>query len=179
MLPLGYMYKRISPRPKWLDAEHVVDVVSLSDCTSPNFTDWFSNTEHNGYYLFDSPEMIESLAKDYGVPLEGLSLLYFEAFEHEYDEEDHRWSAFAPNPTFATAVQAPAQPSLRGFDIACFESGGPPGCSPLSCNGLANSIPTDEHCLIRTLEEARDALEQGRIQACEPGPYRIIAVYAV
>jgi hypothetical protein len=179
MLPLGYTCKRATARPEAFPPQHVADILSLSDCISHNFTDWYSNEEHNGYYLFDSPSVIASLAEEYGVPLTGSRLLYFEAFEHEYDEEKGSWSPFSPNPSFVTHVEVPERKVLQGFDVACFEAGSAPGCSPLSCNDLANSIPVNEHCLIRTLEEARDALEQRRFEKGEPGPYRIVAVYTV
>jgi hypothetical protein len=172
------MYKHIMERPEWLHVVDVADVFSLSNCVSRNFTDYFSNSKHNGHYLFDSPSIIESLAGEHGVSLAGLRLLYFEAFEHEYDEEKRSWSAFSPDAAYVTNVQVPSNGVLRGFDVTCFD-GAAPGCSPLSCNYLARTIPTNEHCLLPSLEDARNALEQGQFKQGEPGPYRIIAVYTV
>jgi hypothetical protein len=48
----------------------------------------------------------------------------------------------------------------------------------LSCNGLAAEIETNQHCLLRSLEEAQQLLESGRFDNSEPGPFRILAVYS-
>jgi hypothetical protein len=35
---------------------------------------------------------------------------------------------------------------------------------PLSCNSLASDVEADQHCLLRSFEEARRLLEQGRFK---------------
>jgi len=44
-----------------------------------------------------------------------------------------------------------------------------PECSPLSCNGMAKEIRTNEHCLLATFEEAYDKLTNGAFKEAEPG----------
>jgi len=39
--------------------------------------------------------------------------------------------------------------------------------------------PAKEHCLLESLDDAKGILETDRLGPCEPGPYRIIAVYSV
>jgi hypothetical protein len=56
---------------------------------------------------------------------------------------------------------------------------GPHSHSPLSRNGVAAEVETNQHCLFRTLDEALAALASGAFNECEPGPYRIYAVYSV
>ena len=68
---------------------------------------------------------------------------------------------------------------LEGFDVATLSRHNKAECSPLSCNSLAKTIPTNEHCLIPTFEEAKDKLEQGLFDNSEPGPFRIVSVYSV
>ena len=55
MRPIGYMYKRVSAAPQWLNAPRVADVYALSGCVSENFADHINFWRHNGYWLFDSP----------------------------------------------------------------------------------------------------------------------------
>jgi hypothetical protein len=50
------------------------------------------------------------------------------------------------------------------------------GCSPLSCNGIAESIPVNEFCLIDDLESAVAAARRFGIEQPEPGPYVVIEV---
>jgi hypothetical protein len=53
-----------------------------------------------------------------------------------------------------------------------------PECSPLSCNSLAESIEVNEHCLLPSLEIAKQLLESGAFTDSEPGPFRVFGVYS-
>jgi hypothetical protein len=52
------------------------------------------------------------------------------------------------------------------------------GCSPLSCNGMAESIPVNEFCLIDDLETALAAARRFGVEQPEPGPFVIVEVLA-
>jgi len=52
------------------------------------------------------------------------------------------------------------------------------GCSPLSCNGMAESIPVHEFCLFDDLETALAAARRFGVEQPEPGPYVIVEVLA-
>jgi hypothetical protein len=52
------------------------------------------------------------------------------------------------------------------------------GCSPLSCNGMAESIPVNEFCLIDDSETALAAARRFGVEQPEPGPYVIVEVLA-
>lgn len=179
MRPLGYMYKRVASRPEWLQAPQVRDICSLSGCISSDFADYIKYWKHNGFWLFDSPAIIQTLTAEQSISLEGLTLFYYEGYEQEYDEDERSWTPFEPEASFATEVVAPAVKILRGFDVTTFSSQTSPECSPLSCNACASSIPTNSHCLFSTFEDAVRALDTGQFGACEQGPYRITAVYSV
>ena len=84
-----------------------------------------------------------------------------------------------PESDFGVNVVEPEKKTLAGFDVVSFSVGNSPECSPLSCNACAEELSTNEHCLFRTFDEARQAIENDRFQGCEPGPYRIVAVYSV
>jgi len=179
VIPVGYMAKRVVERPDWLGATQVSDVYSVSGCVSEEFADYIDCWKHNGYWLFDSPEMIREVARDKVVSLEGAKLFYYEAYEMEFDEKRMGWGSFAADSDLKTNVAVPEVMTLEGFDLVTFYGQTSPECSPLSCNSLAKEVPTNEHCLVGTFEEAKASLEAGKFSGAEPGPYRIFAVYSV
>jgi hypothetical protein len=180
MIPAGYMAKRVYSKSEslnFLRGTKVEDVYSLSGCISEFFTDYINFWKHNGYWLFDAPGIIRSIAREHSIDLEGAKLFYYEVHEQEFDGE--RWRTFAPEPSIPTNVTIPARKQLEGFDVATFFAGNAPECSPLSCNGLAAELPANAHCLFTTCEEAEAALSRSAFKDAEPGPYRIFAVYSV
>lgn len=72
----------------------------------------------------------------------------------------------------------PAERALEGYDVVTFSVRTSAECSPLSCNSLAAEVQTNQHCLLASLEQARQLLEDGKFKNTEPGPYRIFAVYS-
>lgn len=171
------MAKRVAKKPEWLDAPQVVDLYSVSGCTSEDFADYIPYWKHNGYWLFDSPDVIEKVAAEAGVRLEDASLFYYELFESEFDGKN--WNPFAPEAGIVTDVVLPAAKEFVGVDVVTFFARAAPECSPLSCNSLAHELATNEHCLFSSFEEARTNIENGAFQRSEPGPYRIFMVYRV
>jgi hypothetical protein len=179
MQPIGYLYKTVAKRPDWIKTENVSDIFSLSNCVSEDFAEYINYWHHNGYWLFDSPEIIRTLAEEHLISLDGTRLFYYEAHEEEYDDTQAQWRSFSPEASFATNIQEPEHKTLQGFDVTSFTLGTSPECSPLSCNSLAEIVTTNQHCLFNTYGEARRAIEHGVFKNTEPGPYRIIAVYTV
>jgi hypothetical protein len=177
MIPVGYMYKRVVVRPDWLKADAVRDIYSLSNCISDDFAGYINYWKHNGYWLFDSPQVIEEVSVNQGIDLSGTTLFYYEAYEYEFNDNSNEWSTFKPEPSFETSVCVPTDKHLEGYDVATFCVHASPECSPLSCNSLATDIPVNAHCLFTTFEEAKAAIERGLFKNSEPGPYRIFAVY--
>lgn len=78
-------------------------------------------------------------------------------------------------------VDSPKRAALEGFDVVTVwsENSSAPEHSPLSCNGLAEKIPTNEHCLLASFDEAWEAVESGKFAGGEAGSHRIFAVYSV
>jgi hypothetical protein len=175
--PAGYMAKHVSMRPEWLKVPHIADVYSVSNCVSEDFGDYINNWRHNGYWLFDSPQVIVGVAKDNSIQLEGTSLFYYEAYEMEFDEEC--WAPWSAEPSFPTNVVQPPKKQLEGFDVVSFSVGTNPECSPLSCNSMAEELHTNAHCLFESFDEAKRSLVAGTFKGAEPGPYRIFSVYSV
>src|SRR5277367_2642695 len=145
MIQVGYLAKRICERPEWLRAPNVVDILSVGDCVSENFADYIQFWKHNGYWLFDSPEIICSVALENSIDLKGTSLFFYEAHELEYSDEG--WRSFSPEPSFTTKIIPPSNKILEGFDVVAFWAANSPEHSPLSCNSLAENVVTNSHCL--------------------------------
>ncbi len=179
MIPAGYLAKRIASRPDSIKSDRVIDVYSLSSHVSQDFADYINYWKHNGYWLFDSPEVITQLAKENSIHLEGSKLFYYEVYDLEYVDDQTRWRSFQPELSFKTNVTIPTRKVLEGFDVVTFYAGSTPECSPLSCNSLADEIMTNPHCLLPSLQDAINLLEGGKFAKGEPGPYRIFAVYSV
>jgi len=181
MIPMGYMAKRTEGSPGWTKPSQVLDVYSVNDCVNDDFADFVDYWKHNCWWFFDSPEVIQSVARENSIDLEGTKLFYYEA--HELELADSAWRPFSPGPP----VEAPAHviPSLKkqleGFDVVIVwaENSPVPEHSPLSCQGLAEKLRTNAHCLFETFDEAHAALDTGKFDGCEPGARRIFAVYSV
>jgi hypothetical protein len=62
-------------------------------------------------------------------------------------------------------VEAPGTPSVLGF-----------GCSPLSCNGMAEEIAVNRYCLLDDLDNAFAIAKRFGAERPEPGPYVIVEV---
>ena len=177
MVPAGYLAKRVYIKPDWLNAPHVTDIYSVSGCVSEMFADYVGYWKHNGFWLFDSAEVIEKLAQENSIDLTGTTLFYYEVYEKEFDGDV--WNPYEPDSSFKTNVVVPVDKELEGFDVVTFFAHNLPECSPLSCNSLAQEVPTNSHCLFQTFKEAETTVTKGAFKDCEPGPYRIFSVYSV
>jgi len=155
------------------------DIHSVSGCISENFTEYIPFWKHNGFWLFNSPEVIRSLAIEHSIDITPCRFFYYEVFEQEFDQEKKQWQTFEPEKDFETAVQLPDKRQLEGYDVVTFLAHTSPECSPLSCNYFAGTIPVNQHCLLRSFEEAKQHIETGAFDNSEPGPVRIFAVYSV
>jgi hypothetical protein len=177
MVPAGYMAKRVVARPDWLPAERVSSIYSVSGCISENFADYINFWKHNGYWLFNSPDVITEVARENNIDLSGTVLFFYEVYEQDFDAGE--WMGFEPEPSFGTNVSVPEAKVLEGYDVVTFSQQTSPECSPLSCNHLASHVETNSRCLLESVEQARTLLENGAFNHAEPGPYRIFAVYSV
>jgi hypothetical protein len=180
MIPAGYLAKRVHKKPDWLQAPQVIDIYSVSDCVSEDFADYIPFWKHNGYWFFDSPEIMKSGAKENLIPLEGTSLFYYEAYQMAFDGES--WHAYSPEASFPTNVVSPAKKQLEGFDVVNFTARTSPECSGLSCRGLARDLRASAHCLFVSFDEAETNVSNGAFnesEPSEPGPCRIFSIYSV
>lgn len=177
-IPVGYLYKKVAQKPDWL-AANIDDVYSISGCVSEDFTDYINYWQHNGWWLFDSPQLMQQIASKEAIDLTTLQLFYYEVYSLAYDGNTKEWFSFGPENSMVTNIEEPAKKQLQGFDVANFCAGTNPECSPLSCNHLAAETKVNTHCLFDRFDDAKQALEQGVFEHGEQGPYRIFAVYTV
>jgi hypothetical protein len=82
----------VSKRPDWVKAALVADIYSVSGYVSTDFADYIPYWKHNGFWVFDSPEIIRAAAREHSIELEGTSLFYYEVYEEEFDGT--RWVPF-------------------------------------------------------------------------------------
>ena len=54
---------------------------------SEDFSDYIKFWRHNGFWLFDSPGIMQSLAEEQTISLEGLTLFYYEAHDLEFNRD--------------------------------------------------------------------------------------------
>lgn len=179
MIPVGYMAKRVELKPEWLKTDQVEDLYSVSNCTSKDFADYVQFWKHNGYWLFDSPEIINDLAEEHNIDMSGTKMFYYEVYEYQCYEDDPEWEEFEPDELFETNVKVPKKKVLEGYDVVSIYNENAPECSYLSCNHMAQQLEVNGHCLLSSLEEAKAHLEDKAFDGCEPGPCRIFAVYSV
>jgi hypothetical protein len=177
VIPVGYLAKSSCKKPEALGLPSVDDVYSVGSCVNDDFADYIDYWKHNGYWLFDSPEVIRTVALENSIDLQGSKLFYYEAHELEFTGKG--WRSYSPDPHIATNVVPPASKTREGFDVVTFYCGTAPECSPLSCCALAKELHTNSHCLFESFDEAETSLNSGKFDGGEPGPYRIFAVYSI
>ncbi|MEL6790759.1 MAG: hypothetical protein AAFO78_09325 [Pseudomonadota bacterium] len=179
MTPAGYMLKTVLPRPSWINNQDVNDIFAISSCCSKDFADYIKYWRHNGYWLFNKPADMDQIIFREGVDRSKLTLFYYEIYEYQFDEDERVWTRFDIEKSFETNVVKPNSATLQGVDVVSYSVGTNPECSPLSCNSLADEFPVNSHCLFSTFSEAKEMLESGRFDNCEPGPFRIFSIYLV
>ncbi len=185
MVPAGYLLKRLQGPPEWLKAPAVSNVCSVSDCVYDDLVDIESIWEHNSFGVANDPERLWRLAREGNIDTSDAQLFYYEAYEQEIESEDWRespprWRPLTPVPSGKiepSLAAVPENKTLLGYDVVVFEDF--LEHSPLSCNGVAETCHVNAHCLFETLAQAREAIEGGEFNDCEPGIYKIYSVYRV
>jgi hypothetical protein len=69
----------VQNKPDWFQAPQVSDMDSVSNRVSEDFADCIPFCKHSGDWFFDSPEIMNRVAKENLIRLEGTSRFYCEA----------------------------------------------------------------------------------------------------
>jgi hypothetical protein len=172
---IGYFPKRVLrlPFPEGFEISHVVDICSVSECMSPGPEDWINSWRHNAMWCFDSPEIAQSI-----VPVGSAHQFHMFAYRMfplslgDGTEVDFVIPVLSVEPMAQTF-------DFLGFDAVSRSAGSSFECSPLSCNGAAESESVNSHCLI---DDEADIMRLARFFAkksngFEPGPYFVVEVW--
>jgi hypothetical protein len=172
---IGYFAKLTMKRVDWPKNPLVEEICSACDCMSRADWDWINEWKHNEMWVFDSPELALSVAPDEQKP---------KCDVYGYRLYPVRYVHSTRQPFTVPKVSPQPLPNdfeKLGYDLVSRETEAEFGHSPLSCNGLAEEVPTNRHCLLDTAAEAFalvPTLEApGKPPRGEPGPYHIVEVW--
>lgn len=174
---LGYCAKRSLKAPF---AER--EIASVSDCLSKRADKWverwdfnratFWNTESEAWACVPDKSKAEFRIFACGI----LPLLFDTSGIEKQVTIDQLFPADMPELPSALPPYRRLGYDVVERDVATGMLGF--GCSPLSCNGMAESIRVNESCLIDDVETALAAARRFGIEQPEPGPYVIVEVLA-
>jgi len=158
------------------------DIASVSDCLSKRSDKWVERWDFNRATCWNTesdawacvPDESKSEFKLFAYRI--LPLLFDTSGIEKPVTVDQLFQADMPALPSATPPYQRLGYDVVERDVATGMLGF--GCSPLSCNGMAESIPVNEFCLIDDLETASAAARRFGIEQPEPGPFVIVEVLA-
>ncbi len=168
---IGYFPKKAVQRPDWLKAAHVTGIRSVSDCISSGPPDWIQHWTHNEMWVYST--IAAALAAVPEDAQDGYELHAYRMLPIKWDGGTEIAMVFPPLDV------EPVPPDFQsiGFDAVSIMAGGSGfGCSPLSCNSMAEEIETNEHCLLPSQQVAERIALRFSIDEPEPGPYHVAEV---
>ena len=168
---VGFLAKAVESRPEWLHVPAVQDICSVSECISAAPADRISFWTHNALGFYDSLGDAAAVTKD--------ETGRYDWFAYEFYQIRAVDGRIEPDVIPAAPGSVPADFQFIGHDIVTRSSGAHVECSPLSCNRVAETVSTNEHCLIDQEDRAEQALLTISMPgfAAEPGPYYLAKVY--
>ena len=182
---IGYLPKQFTKATGDMHAPAypgVEEICSVSECIAKSPPEWVDKWVHNtDTRLFDTPDAAWSVvpASD-GERYRLYAYRLLPTLFHESGEETEH-----PLPEL-TAVPIPDGFSRLGYDAVVRDVGKtegelnfPPsfGCSPLSCNGMAEEYPVNRYCLVDDLDTAVPMARHFATGNCEPGAYCVVEVW--
>ena len=184
---LGFCAKEIfTPDEEWrrAGASQVRLIASVSECLSKRAPQWVDRWDYNRATCWNTETEAWAAVPDgeraaFAIAVYRVLPLLFDTSGAEHPVAvDDLFSREMPDlPT----EPVPPHYSRIGFDIvernAAMGMLGF-GCSPLSCNVMAETIGVNQVCLLDDLETALAAARKFGIEQPEPGPYVIVEVLA-
>ena len=166
----GYFPKKATPLPEGYNLPGVVDIASVSDCIAEGPEDWVTSGTFNELGFFDDVDSAEAV-----VPQPDSS--QFEIDAYEFLDERFEGGLAQPWTVPQLACEPPGSDfEPLGFDVVSKSVTDFFECSPLSCNGAAQTFRANAHCLFDALDDAVAAAKVFSTGNWEPGPYYVARV---
>lgn len=182
---IGYLPKRIVDAPGDVDAPRypgVEEICSVSECFSKSPPDWVDCWLHNtDTWLFDDPEAAWWMVPE--AERERYRLYAYRLLPTVFHDSGKETELTLPE---IKAAPIPASFVRIGYDAVGYRVGEtagelhiPPsfGCSPLSCNYMAEEYPVNRYCLVDDLDTALAMAHDFATGNCEPGPHCVVEVW--
>jgi hypothetical protein len=167
---IGYIAKRVTPRPSNFELDTVREIASVSNCIAKRPDGWIDLWKHNDWWVYDSPELAREVARDLGVG--DWPIVAYRVLPIRFEESGERTIEVE-----STAAPMPGYFQRLGWDVASKSYSPDFECSPLSCNRRAVQIPVNALCLIETKEEAVEVARLFAREQPEPGAYFVVEVW--
>jgi hypothetical protein len=168
---IGYFPKQIVPCPEFASARGVEEIGSVSTHISKGPANWITFWRHNDLWLFSSPDLAWSVVPQ--AERSAFRLFAYKLFPMRIVE------AVQTEFSIPDLAVTPLDDSFLsvGYDVVCRTSETEFGCSPLSCNLLAEKIPVNRDCLLADASAAFELALKMETLPSEPGPYFVMEVF--
>ncbi len=173
MIDAGFFTKQVMLKPESVHAPGVREICSVSRCISPGPEDWVDLWLHNGLGWFNR---VSDALRAIPPGQESQYRLFAYRIYLEVFTKDGRLPLKIPEDVQSEPI--PDEFRSLGFDSVSKSMESVLGleCSPLSCNAMADEIPTNEFCLFPGLNEAIAGAERFAAEQPEPGDYYVVEV---
>ena len=170
-IPIGYELKLVvAPSREWLDVPNVEEICSVSNCISKEPLRGRYTWVNFEVGLFESPE----LARKDVVNLDEYTLFGYEAYPVVFLPDGQKpWLLPTLNVEPFSSRMIFIGHDIVGRSNKFYNF----GCSPLSCNRLAEEIAVNRYCLIDSFEDAYQAAIRFGQEQPEPADYHLLSVY--
>jgi hypothetical protein len=183
---LGFCAKEVwSPSEQWCSnwGDHILQIGSVSGCLSSRAPNWIDRWDFNGSTCWNDERSALAAVPEVSLPqfrlfcYRLLPVLFGTSGEPKNVSIDDLFPvglADLPSEPDLSNYQSlgydiveahPLKTSILGF-----------GCSPFSCNGMAEEIAVNRYCLLDDLDNAFANAKRFGVEQPEPGPYVVIEV---
>jgi hypothetical protein len=182
---LGYCAKEIwAPTEEWCGAwgAHIAEIASVSGCLSRRAPNWVDRWDFNRSTCWNDES--SALAAVPAASLPHFRLLCYRLLPVLFGASGGPTNVSIDDLFTDGLPSLPKEPGLSnyqslGYDIVEAQRtlgvlGF--GCSPLSCNGMAEKISVNRNCLLDDLDNAFAVAKRFGVEGPEPGPYVVIEV---
>jgi hypothetical protein len=180
---LGFCAKKVwDPTVEWGGSwgTHIQEIASVSSCLSKRALNWMDGWGCNRSSLWDDEST--ALACMLADECSEFHLFGYRLLPIIFDESGNPQNVSIDHLFDFNLSEVAVQPDLSRYESLGYDVVVPPaaytgfGCSPLSCNGMAQHVSVNRFCLIETIEDALVAAKRFAVEQPEPGPYVIVEV---